>query len=73
MIAGLDRLHARADRLDDTRGFVAEHDGQLRRRGRLDDGEVGVTQPAVVHPHPHQAGAGFSNVEIVDERQCRIC
>ena len=35
MVARLDRLHAGTDRFDDTRGFVTEHDRQLRRCRRL--------------------------------------
>ncbi len=44
MIAGFDRGHIRADRLDDTRAFMAEHDRPVEREppDTIDDVKIAV-------------------------------
>ncbi len=71
-VAGRDRRHPVADRLDRARGFVTEHRRRHHRELPVLQRQVGVAEPAVAHPHEHLAGAGLFDVDVVDDFERRV-
>ena len=69
LVAGHDRRHARADRVDDTRRLVAEHRRRDERERAVHEREIGMTHTAVRDAHPHLTGSGIFDVDVVDDRQ----
>ena len=66
MIAGLHVMHARPD-LDDLAGaFMAQHDRHRARPVAVDQGEVGMAEPAAAHLDQHLALAGRIEIDLDD-------
>ncbi len=71
MIPGLDRGHIRADRLDDFRAFMAEHDRPVEREPSdpVDDVKVAVADAGGHGAHQHLAAPRFVDLHRLDRQR----
>ena len=71
MIARLDRGHLGADRLDDPRTLVAEHDRPVERKSPLpvDDVQIAVTHPGRRGADQHLAAPRLVDLDRFDRQR----
>src|ERR1700736_5894308 len=71
VIAGLDRRHLGADRLDDPRTLVAEHDRPVEREPALavDDMQIAVAHPGRRGADQHLAAPRLVDLDRLDRQR----
>src|ERR1700730_3381588 len=71
VIAGLDRRHIRADRLDDTCAFMAEHDRPVEREpsDTVDDVQIAVTDAGGRRADQHLAPPWLVDLNRLDRQR----
>jgi hypothetical protein len=72
VVAGLEVVHARAERLDHAGGFVAQHHRQRPWPVAVDHRQVRVAQAGGLDPHQHFAGAGGVELDRLDRQRPRL-
>ena len=66
-VARRESLDMGPQRIHDAGGLVPDHDGHRRGKDAVDDAQIRVAEAAVRDLHPHLAGAGLLDLDVVAE------